>query len=147
MKGTVDLAGSLLFFAILGISVVFDLRSKTVPTYLIGSAFVPGLAATFLDFPRLEIGKLIFLCIMLGVWILIPGIRKHIGGADLFLSLAGGLVMTVSAFIRGLFLAGAVCFPFAIVLRQKNRQATLPFVPFMFIGFSCAELIEVIICK
>lgn len=147
MRETIELLCMLIFFFLMIPASVFDIGSKTVPRWLIAVSFLPGVVSLLAGGPAMaRLLGLILPAVMGMLWLIFPKGRQNIGGADVALALAGGLVLSTASYLWGLFFSGLAALPFAVILRRKNREAVLPFVPFLTVGFIFGKMCEVIFC-
>lgn len=147
MRETINLFCVLVFFGLMIPAAIFDVRSKTVPRWLIAASFLPGFACFFTGLTTARLSDLVLPAAMGIVWLTFPRVRQNIGGADVALALAGSLVLSAVGYLWGIFISGLAALPFAIFRRRKKRETLLPFVPFLTVGFIFGKMCEVIFCK
>ncbi|BCJ92480.1 hypothetical protein acsn021_00490 [Anaerocolumna cellulosilytica] len=115
-----------------------DIKSKKIHLYLIGLGFIASLVISFVyhdaAFWERAVGAIPGLFLLA----LNPITRGQIGLGDglivLILGVCLGFTLTASMLLLGLF-ASALYSAILLLFKKAGRKKTIPFVPFLFLGF------------
>ena len=134
----------------LSIGAIWDLRKKSVPKgYLLIWGFV-----TFGYLIASSVREMSVEIWINAVWGLIPGLvclflayvsREQIGFGDGWIIMLLGIILGLKTVLAVLFMALSVLTMIAIallILKKVTRKTTLPFIPFLFIGFILTLIIR-----
>ena len=145
---TASFAAVILFFWLLLVISVYDIRHKIIPDHLVYSAIVVALLFLFLGIGILDLLPSIFsglglFAFFATLWLVSRG--RWMGFGDAKLGLALGLILgwpEALAAVLFSFWAGAIAGIFWVFFaRLKNLKVQIPFAPFLFIGGLTAFLL------
>ncbi len=115
-----------------------DIRKKKIPVILIGIGCLAILTGSFLTGEISIWSRGAGLSLGIVLLILNPVTRGQIGTGDgLIVSIMGlGLGFNETAFMLAYGLFGSAIFSIGLILlRKANRKVTIPFIPFLFLGY------------
>ncbi|MCR5102501.1 MAG: prepilin peptidase [Butyrivibrio sp.] len=122
------------------IAMLFDIRKKKIPLYMI---FFIGIISVAMTIYNMIFGNERIEEVAAGLF---PGItlfivsfltKEGIGYGDCFIILFAGMILGIEKMIMILmtaFVLSSILSVFLFVLKKVNRKSTLPFVPFLFLG-------------
>ena len=119
----------------------FDVLYRAVPKWLIHLGLVVGVLYSiwkYLAGAELVLSGLFVAAIVSGVFLLLNLLKKSFGLGDLLIIIFVGLFLShefVILFLLGAVFSGALYGVFLVIKDRKNLKATIPFVPFLYIGF------------
>jgi leader peptidase (prepilin peptidase) / N-methyltransferase len=115
-----------------------DIRKKKIHVILIGIGFLTILTCSFLAGEITIWSRLAGLGLGILLLLLNPITRGQIGiGDGLIVSIMGlGVGFNATSFILAYGLFGSAVFSIGLILfRKVNRKATIPFIPFILLGY------------
>jgi leader peptidase (prepilin peptidase)/N-methyltransferase len=115
-----------------------DIKSKKIHIYLIGLGFVACLSISFVFHDAVFWERAVGAIPGLFMLALNPITRGQIGIGDglivLILGVCLGFGLTASILLLGLF-ASAFFSAILLIVKKAGRKKTIPFIPFLFLGF------------
>lgn len=136
---TVQSAGTIVMLAV---GSIWDIRDRQIPEKLLIIDIIAGIILTVMNrkinWP--DEWYLYMVGILIGIVILLAGYFSNgcIGMADgIMLAVIGGILgyQETLLLLMNAVMAAAVCSIILIVLRKGNRKTTIPFFPFMLLGY------------
>jgi len=119
----------------------FDVLYRAVPKWLIHFGLVLGVlyaAWRYLSGVELALSGLLVSAIISIVFLLINLSKKSFGLGDILIIVFVGLFLSyklVILFLLGAIFSGALYGVYLVIKDRKNLKATIPFVPFLYLGF------------
>lgn len=115
-----------------------DIKSKKIHLYLIAVGFVSSLLVSFLYHDAVLLERVAGAIPGLFLLALNPITRGQIGIGDglivVIMGICLGFTLTASILLLGLFVA-AFYSAILLIFKKAGRKKTIPFVPFLFLGF------------
>jgi len=128
-----------LFTFLLGICAMYDLRIRTIPAIWIWFSIwsMTGYRAYMIIFEKSSITESI-ICLLPGILLLLfSRIGRCVGSGDGWLMIAGGLLLEWEQLVAMLFFAFVAAGLFSVgycIFVKRERNARIPFVPFLLLG-------------